>query len=165
MTFAAGKYATTGRHLVKETNLFFATGVPRGSLFPASRIVVLTRSPLGVASSFTRGRLWYRWRYAGRYAQLVATARQPRHRRWAPLVPDDDPAETVALTRLVVLNAALLAEHLAGRDFVAVGYERRVLDPAGAGVMSGGCCPKGYRQRERDGPPPWIPRNRPMTRS
>lgn len=47
------------RHLVKETNLFFATDTVLGML-PESPAGVLTRAPIGIASSFARGRLWDR---------------------------------------------------------------------------------------------------------
>lgn len=128
VTFAVSKYATAGRHLVKETNLFFAVPALL-RLFPQAPVVVLTRSPAGIASSFTRGGLWARWRYAERYAQLAATTRQARFGRWAALVPCDEPDDVTALTRLVVLNAVLLAEHLAGRDYTVMGYEQHVLTP------------------------------------
>ncbi|MGW2552237.1 hypothetical protein [Streptomyces sp. NPDC001635] len=84
------------RHLVKETNLFFATDTVL-HLLPDSPIVVLTRAPIGIASSFERGGLWERWAYGQRYAQVAASARSPRWREFAPLVPLDDPAALVAL--------------------------------------------------------------------
>ena len=131
VTFAVSKYTTTGRHLVKETNLFFAVPALL-RLFPQAPVVVLTRSPIGIASSFARGGLWARWRYAERYADLAATTRQARFGRWAALVPCDDPDDVTALTRLVVLNAVLLAEHLAGRDHTVMSYEQHVLAPHAA---------------------------------
>jgi Sulfatase-modifying factor enzyme 1 len=126
-TFVVSKYGPP-RHLVKETNLFFATATVL-RLFPDAPIAVLSRSPLGVASSFSRGGLWHRWRYADRYSQLRAATQQPSHRRWAPLLPDDDPNELVALTRLVVLGAVVLADAIADRDHIHVAYEDRVLQP------------------------------------
>lgn len=62
--FVVAKYAPV-RHLVKETNLFF-TGRSLLRLFADAPAVVLTRSPLGVASSFTRSWLFARWGYADR---------------------------------------------------------------------------------------------------
>jgi hypothetical protein len=115
------------QHLVEETNLFFATATLL-RLFPHAPVIVLSRSPLGVASSFARGGLWTRWRYPDRYTQLLTVARQARHLRWAPLLPDDDPPELVALTRLLVLNAVLLADALTGRDHAHIAYEHQVLD-------------------------------------
>ncbi|MFE9132429.1 hypothetical protein ACFYOF_44710 [Streptomyces sp. NPDC007148] len=117
------------RHLVKETNLFFATDTVL-QLLPDSRIVVLTRAPIGIASSFERGGLWERWAYGQRYAQVAASARSPRWREFAPLVPLDDPAAPVALGRLIALNALLLAGAVAGagRDVTVVSYERHVSD-------------------------------------
>jgi hypothetical protein len=63
VTFAAGKHAPV-RQVIKETNLFFALPALL-ALFPDSPAVVLTRSPLGVASSFARGDLFRRWDYPG----------------------------------------------------------------------------------------------------
>ncbi|MFE3601335.1 hypothetical protein [Streptomyces sp. NPDC059142] len=120
------------RHLVKETNLFFATDTVL-RLLPRSPVLVLTRAPLGIASSFARGRLWARWKYADRYAQVAATARSPRWReQFAPLLPQDDPEEPVALGRLIAVNALLLARSLAasGRYFHVVPYEQHVTDRA-----------------------------------
>jgi hypothetical protein len=128
VTFVVGKYATGRRHLVKETNLFFATGGLL-RLFPRAALLVLARSPVGIASSFLRGGLWDRWDYPGRYAALVAATRRPDLQRWAPLLPADEPAALVGLSRLVVLNTVLLAEHLAGRQHLVVGYEQHVLHP------------------------------------
>ena len=131
VTFALSKYATGHRHLVKETNLFFALPALL-RLFPQAPVVVLTRSPVGIASSFMRGGLWARWRYAGRYAWLAATTRRPRFSRWAALVPGDEPDDVTALARLVVLNAVLLAQHLADRDHTVLSYEQHVLAPQAA---------------------------------
>ncbi|WP_420157060.1 hypothetical protein [Nocardiopsis sp. CNT-189] len=116
-----------GRHVIKETNLYF-TAKPFLGLFPDAPVVVLSRSPLGVASSFTRGGLWERWGYSAIYRRIVAMAQDDEHRRWSELVPDDDPCPPVALPRLIALNAALLAEALDGRDHVHVSYEAAVLD-------------------------------------
>lgn len=126
-TFVLSKYGAP-RHVVKETNLFFATATVL-RLFPDSPIAVLSRSPLGVASSFARSGLWRRWRYDERYAQLRAAARHPGYQRWAPLLPDDDPDELIALTRLVVLGALVLADALGDRAHLHLAYEDRVLDP------------------------------------
>lgn len=117
------------RHLVKETNLFFATDTVL-RLLPHSPVVVLSRAPIGIASSFERGRLWQRWAYGQRYAQVAASARSPRWRAFAPLVPLDDPAAPAAMGRLIALNALLLAGALAasGRDTTVVPYERHVSD-------------------------------------
>ncbi|WP_330457411.1 formylglycine-generating enzyme family protein [Streptomyces sp. NBC_00820] len=117
------------RHLVKETNLFFATDSVL-ELLPHSPVVVLTRAPLGIASSFERGRLWNRWTYGARYTQVAATARSPRWQNFAPLVPLDDPAPPIALGRLIALNALLLARGLvdSGREFTVVPYEQHVDD-------------------------------------
>jgi hypothetical protein len=129
-SFVVSKYAPR-RHLVKETNLFFATPTLL-RLFPQSPVAVLSRSPLGVASSFLRGGLWVRWRYAERYTQLAEAAKRVQGGRWASLLPEDTPTALAGLARLAVLGALLLAENLTGRDHVHLGYERRVLDYAGA---------------------------------
>jgi hypothetical protein len=75
VTFAAGKHAAE-RQVIKETNLFFALPALL-ALFPDSPVAVLTRSPLGVASSFARGDLFRRWGYRARYRQVTATTTAP----------------------------------------------------------------------------------------
>ncbi|MCX4966316.1 hypothetical protein OHA98_16010 [Streptomyces sp. NBC_00654] len=121
------------RHLVKETNLFFAVDTVLGML-PRSPVVVLTRAPIGIASSFARGQLWDRWRYGDRYAQVAATARAPRWRTaFAPLLPHDDPDPSTALGRLITVNALLLSRALregppASRPCLVIPYEQHVTD-------------------------------------
>jgi hypothetical protein len=125
VTFVTGKYGTA-RQAVKETSLFFALPSLL-ALFPGSPVAVLSRSPLGVASSFVRSGLLTRWDYPSRYRQMVTMTRSGRERRYAALVPDDDPPGLVALTRLLVLNAVLLSAALTGRtDVVAVTCEAHV---------------------------------------
>jgi formylglycine-generating enzyme required for sulfatase activity len=129
VTFAAAKHATA-RQAVKETNLFF--GLPGFlALFPAVRVLVLSRSPLGVASSFIRSGLFGRWGYAARYRQMITMTRSGdgERRRFAALVPDDQPPALIALTRLLVLNTVLLAEAVAGRDADHIPYETAVIAP------------------------------------
>ncbi|MGC5260721.1 hypothetical protein ACPXCO_06760 [Streptomyces cyaneofuscatus] len=128
------------RHLVKETNLFFATDTVLGML-PESPAVVLTRAPIGIVSSFARGRLWDRWRYGDRYAQVAATARAPRWLTvFAPLLPQDDPDPATALGRLIVVNSLLLAGALfdggepSRRPRLVIPYEQYVSDPGRAEV-------------------------------
>ncbi|MFG2917576.1 hypothetical protein ACGF0D_32360 [Kitasatospora sp. NPDC048298] len=122
------------RHAVKETNLFFASRSVTG-LLPESPVLVLTRAPLGIASSFERGGLWQRWAYAERYLGLARTARTPRWRDWSPLLPLDDPQPPVALARMIAVNALLLAEALradlagCGRPLAHLPYERHVSAP------------------------------------
>ncbi|TQN30336.1 sulfatase-modifying factor enzyme 1 [Haloactinospora alba] len=125
-SFKSSKYRG-GRHVVKETNLYF-TAAALLALFPDSPVVVLSRSPLGVASSFTRGALWKRWDYGNIYRHVAALAHEDEHRRWSRLVPDDDPCPPVALTRLITLNTALLADALGDREHAHVSYEAAVLD-------------------------------------
>lgn len=121
------------RHLVKETNLFFATSTVLG-LLPHSPAVILTRAPVGIASSFARGGLWTRWKYGERYQQLARAARTPHWQDFAPLLPQDDPEAPVALGRLIAVNALLLAHALtpgpAGcrRNCTVVSYEEHVRD-------------------------------------
>lgn len=130
VTFAAGKYAPV-RQVIKETNLFFALPAFL-ALFPGSPAAVLTRSPLGVASSFARGDLFRRWGYRDRYRQLTAMTARPEFAAWASVVPDDDPPDLAALARLQVLNTLLLASALDSRDAgltAVIRYETSVLDP------------------------------------
>lgn len=131
VTFAAGKHAAE-RQVIKETNLFFALPALLG-LFPDSPVAILTRSPLGVASSFARGDLFRRWDYRGRYRQLTAMATRPEYAPFAGVVPDDDPADLTALARLQVLNTLLIANALHQRGDVGrtevIRYETSVLDP------------------------------------
>ncbi len=124
VTFVTSKYGTT-RQGVKETNLFFALASLL-ALFPDSPVAVLSRSPLGVVSSFMRSGLFTRWDYRSRYRQMLTMTRSGRDRCYAVLVPDDDPPGIVALTRLQVLNTVLLAAALDGRDAVHIPYEAAV---------------------------------------
>ena len=134
VTFTVSKYAPV-RQVVKETNLFFALPALL-ALFPDAPVAVLARSPLGVASSFTRGDLFRRWDYAARYQQMLTVTSRPEHCRWAGVVPDDDPPDLVALARLQILNTLLLANELHGRGedggLVVIRYETAVLDPDAA---------------------------------
>lgn len=153
-TFVVSKHADR-RHMVKETNLFFATrSLLR--LFPESPAIVLTRDPVGIASSIFRGDLWARWQYRDRYDQLVATTQRVRHRRWAALVPDDAPTPATALARLVVLNTMLLAEALIGRDHTVISYERHVHDPAGVLRDFAKAVPEGFTARPNEAAPPTV---------
>ena len=119
--FVLSKYGPV-RQMLKETNLFFATATPL-RLFPDAPAVVLSRSPLGVASSFARSNLFSRWDYAARYRQMVSMTKTGPHGRLAPLVPDDHPDDLTALTRLIVLNSVLLASALEGREARHIRYE------------------------------------------
>ncbi|MGL5828946.1 MAG: hypothetical protein ACRC0L_05180 [Angustibacter sp.] len=127
-TFVVSKYGPE-RQLIKETNLFFTTETLLG-LFPDSSVVVLSRSPLGIVSSFSAGGLWHRWSYRNRYHQLVAMARHRRYRAWAALVPHDDPDPLLGVTRMVILNALLLSQSLGEREHHHFPYERQVHEHA-----------------------------------
>ncbi|MGI5184722.1 hypothetical protein ACQEVZ_51550 [Dactylosporangium sp. CA-152071] len=134
--FVAAKYAPV-RHLVKETNLFFTVRALL-QLFADAPVVVLTRSPLGVASSFARADLFRRWGYTDRYRQMITMTDGGPHAALGVLVPDDEPDELTALTRLVVLNTLLLADALDGREYAHIPYETAVLDrPAAWSVLTG----------------------------
>jgi hypothetical protein len=124
ITFVTSKYGTA-RQGVKETNLFFALASLL-ALFPDSPVAVLSRSPLGVASSFLRSSLFTQWDYRSRYQQMIAMTRSDREHHYAVLVPDDDPPDFVALTRLQVLNTVLLATAVDGRDTAHIPYEAAV---------------------------------------
>lgn len=124
--FVRGKHQG-GPHVIKETNLYF-TADRFLRLFPESPVLVLSRSPLGVASSFVRGDLWRRWGYGDIYRRVVAMTHDRARNQWARLVPDDSPGALVALTRLIALNTGLLAEALSRRAHAHVSYESAVLD-------------------------------------
>lgn len=132
---AANKYTPTGqvRCAVKETNLYGSVALPL-VLWPDAPIVVASRSPLGVASSFTRSKLIRRFDYRAAYQRLASLARTHLdYQRWASLFPSDRPDDLTVLLRLVVLNAALLAEAVADRPNVLhVPYEAAVHDQAAA---------------------------------
>jgi hypothetical protein len=132
VAFAASKYGTT-RQAVKETNLFFALPV-LFALLPDAPVLVLSRSPLGVASSFERGGLFRRWDYGTRYRQMTTMTHDgdAAVRRFRPLVPDDGSPDLVALVRLQVLNTVLLAEALTGRSVSHIPYETAVIAPGAA---------------------------------
>jgi UTP-glucose-1-phosphate uridylyltransferase len=155
VTFAVSKYAPA-RQVIKETNLFFALPTLL-ALFPDSPVAVLSRSPLGVASSFARGDLFRRWDYRARYLQMVSITGRAGYRDWAPVVPDDDPPDLVALTRLQVLNTLLLANGLRGRDqaagFTLIRYETAVLDSAAARASLARLVPEapGFRAVDDEG--------------
>jgi hypothetical protein len=132
--FVAAKHAPV-RQVIKETNLFFALPALLG-LFPDSPVAVLTRSPVGVTSSFARGDLFRRWGYRARYRQVAAMATRPEYAEWSGVVPDDDAPALAALSRLQVLNTLLIASALHERGtldgLAVIRYETAVLDPAAA---------------------------------
>jgi Sulfatase-modifying factor enzyme 1 len=132
VSFAVAKYRPD-RQVVKETSLFFALPALL-ALLPGAPVLVLSRSPLGVASSFTRGELFARWCYRSRYQQMIAMTRHGDSgaRRLTALVPDDSPADLVALVRLQVLNTVLIADALVGRDLAHISYETMVISPGDA---------------------------------
>lgn len=126
VTFVLSKYGTE-RHLVKETNLFFAIHNVL-ALFPDAPIVVLTRSPLGIASSFARGGLFDRWGYTGRYQQLQEMVRRSVYAGYRFAVLPDNPSKLQMLARLISLNALLVAGAVKGRPTLHVPYEAAVTD-------------------------------------
>lgn len=131
VTYAVSKYAAQ-RQVITENSMFFALPALL-ALFPDAPAAVLTRSPVGVAGSFLRCDLFRRWGYRARYRQISAAAGQAPFRRWAAVVPDDDPPDLAALARLQILNTLILAAQLhdraaAGR-LIVIQYETAVLDP------------------------------------
>ncbi|MBT0768553.1 hypothetical protein KIH74_06425 [Kineosporia sp. J2-2] len=110
----------------KETNLWFALPALL-ALLPDSPVAVLTRSPLGVASSFERGRLFQRWDYRGRYALLRLATQRPRWQGFAAMIPDDNPDDLTALVRMHALNTMLTAMVTAGRTVTQVPYELSII--------------------------------------
>ena len=130
VTFVLSKYGRLP-HVIKETNLFFAVHNVL-ALFPDAPIVVLTRGPVGVASSFVRGDLWSRWGYTSRYRQIRDMAQRAAYRRYRFAVAGADPAPLEMLTRLLVLNTLLIAEAVHERSFLRVAYENAVGDQRAA---------------------------------
>jgi formylglycine-generating enzyme required for sulfatase activity len=153
VTFVTSKYSPA-RQGVKETSLYFALPALL-ALFPASPVAVLSRSPLGVGSSFRRSALFTRWDYRSRYQQMVTMTRSGPRRGYAVLVPDDDPPGLVALTRLVVLNAVLLAAATRGRDTVHIAYEAAVRSHPAALSELARVVPELTGRLGREGPPAW----------
>lgn len=141
VSFAVSKYGSS-RQVVKETNLFFALPALL-ALLPGAPVLVLSRCPLGVASSFTRSDLFRRWQYRARYQQMIIMTRcgTPSQRRFAALIPDDDPPDLVALVRLQVLNTVLIADAVAGRDLTHAAYERMITYPAAASAAIAATAP------------------------
>lgn len=90
--------------------------------------------PAGCGLLIQAGDLFRRWDYRARYQQMITMTRHGTGdmRRLAPLVPDDDPPDLVALVRLQVLNTALIAAALDGRDLLHISYETSVTKPARA---------------------------------
>ena len=142
VSFAVAKYGPA-RQVVKETNLFFALPALL-ALLPRSPVLVLSRSPVGVASSFVRGDLFRRWGYRSRYQQMVTMTCHGNGgaRRFAALVPDDSPADLVALVRLHVLNTVLIADSLAGRSPAHISYETAVTKRGDALATLSGMAPE-----------------------
>lgn len=130
VSFVVSKYGTPS-HVVKETNLFFAVGNLLG-LFPDAPVVVLSRSPAGIASSFARASLFTRWGYRDRYGVLAAAVTRPELAAFRCVLPDDRPDELRMLSRMIVLNALALADAVGVRRFVHVPYEQAVVDQAAA---------------------------------
>ena len=126
VTFVLSKYGAE-RHLVKETNLFFAIHNVL-ALFPDSSVVVLTRSPLGIASSFARGGLFDRWNYSGRYLQLQEMVRRSMYSGYRFAVSADNPSKLQMLARLITLNTLLVAGAVKGRPSLHIPYESAVTD-------------------------------------
>jgi Sulfatase-modifying factor enzyme 1 len=91
VSFAVAKYRPH-RQVVKETSLLFALPALL-ALLPGAPVLVLSRSPLGVASSFTRGELFARWCYRSRYQQMITmTRRGDSIARRFPTLPGTPPA-------------------------------------------------------------------------
>lgn len=120
--FVLSKY-TEKLQLIKETNLFFSTK-DFLSLFQESKIIVLSRNPVGVASSFINGNLYNRWNYEDRYKQIQRLTTD--HEHYSNFLPDDTASEILKVTRLAVLNTILLFSELEGREYTVVSYEDSV---------------------------------------
>ncbi len=125
--FVTSKYGVIPQ-AVKETNLFFATQ-NFVDLFPHSKAVILSRSPVGIAGSFADNNLFKKWNYAERYNQLKAMTRQPQYERYGFIFEGQhDPGSLRKLTRLIVMNTLLVCESLGEREQLSVTYEASVGD-------------------------------------
>jgi hypothetical protein len=126
ITFVTSKYGP-GRQLIKETNLFFAVGNFL-RLFHDAPVIILSRNPIGIASSFVRADLFRRWNYHRRYTQLQAMVARPPLTNYRFAVHGPGATDLHKLVRLIVLNTLLLAEALHDRPFMQVAYESAVAD-------------------------------------
>ena len=160
VTFATSKYGAA-RQAVRETNLFFAVPALL-ALLPGAPVLVLSRSPLGVASSFARSRLFARWEYRARYQQMITMTRDRSGGagRFSALVPDDDPPDLVALARLHVLNTVLLADALTGLSIAQISYETAVNAPGEALAVLTAVVPELGQMNLRTGQAPDFPEHR-----
>jgi hypothetical protein len=127
--FVASKLTTAAPVVVKETNLFFATGAFLG-LFPASDVVVLCRDLVGILSSFRSGQLYRRWDYDDRYEQVAHGAVHGADRRWSAVLCTAGLRGEEKLIRLALMNTVLLVEALGGRRWLPLAYEDAVCEPA-----------------------------------
>jgi hypothetical protein len=127
-TFVASKYGER-RHLLKETNLFFAVDNYL-DLFPDSPVIVLGRNPVGIASSFEKGKLFDRWQYGDRYSQMQSMVQRPEMADFAFTVESDGTDNLDKLGRLILLNTLLISNSLGGRVYSHVPYESATSDQA-----------------------------------
>lgn len=154
-TFVASKYGTE-RQLIKETNLFFGVDNYLG-LFPDAPAVVLTRNPVGIASSFVKGDLFRRWQYGDRYAQMQQMVERPEFAEYGFIVANSGLSDLQKLGRLTVLNTLLLASALSNRPYVQVAYEnattdqRSVIQSISQLVLKDDSLLEGYRPPEDTG--------------
>ena len=132
VVFVLSKYGPV-RQLIKETNLFFAVD-SYFELFPDAPVIVLTRRPVGIASSFVRGDLFNKWGYAERYSHLESMVMRPRFSCYKFVMHGEVLTDLHRLARMMVLNTLLLVGALRERPFVEVAYENAVANQSS--VMS-----------------------------
>jgi formylglycine-generating enzyme required for sulfatase activity len=126
VTFVASKYGDA-RQLIKETNLFFAVRNYM-QLFSDAPIIVLSRDPIGIASSFTKGNLFDRWGYGERYDQMRTMTERREFSGYRFAVDAEHPDKIRSLGRLIALNTLLLADAIGDRPFAHVPYEAATKD-------------------------------------
>lgn len=125
--FVASKYSERP-HVIKETNLFFSAKNLL-DLFPDSSVIMLTRDPVGIASSFVSDNLFERWNYRERYNRLKDVTMQPEYDKYRIFFGEESDGDGLReLVRLIMLNTHLLNESLTGRDQLMVGYEESVMN-------------------------------------
>lgn len=118
-----------GNQVVKETCLFFA--LPQFlECFPGSNISILSRSPMGIASSFKRNGLFERWGYANLASTLNTQLNATRPDNYGAMrqMIAERGTWREQLAWMIGLNAVLLSRHIPQDHIVEiVRYEEDIV--------------------------------------